>query len=95
VVLDQKHGQNNAHRKRKTRRGAEDGAGGEDPEQVDRQDIQRPGGAHRQRLPPQTKGKLFSNSGVKKLSFSHFKWSKKSEEGNVEVVIKYLNMSQT
>jgi hypothetical protein len=46
-------------------RAGEDGAGGEDPEQVDRQDIQRPGGAHRQRLPPQTKGKLFSNSGEK------------------------------
>ncbi len=54
VALDQKHGQNYAHRKRKTPRAGEDGAGGEDPEQVDRQDIQRPGGAHRQCLPPQT-----------------------------------------
>jgi hypothetical protein len=56
---------------------AEDGAGGEDPEQVDRQDIQRPGGAHRHRLPPQTKGKLFSNIGVKKLYFSHLNGVKK------------------
>ena len=63
--LEQKHGQNFAHRKRKTPRAAEDGAGGEDPEQADRQDIQRPGGAHRQRLPPQTKGNSFSSSGVK------------------------------